>query len=302
MFERFTEEAREVVVFAQEEARSLTHSYIGTEHILLGLLRQEQTRPGGTQPLQALGVSLTDARERIVRIVGRGEGMPAEQIPFTPRAKKVLELALREALSLGHNWIGPEHILLGIEREGDGVAIRVLLDLDLDSKAIRGRVLEELANAPLRPRMVRARRQAQMPMDPAWFDGLIGVLATLADQIREELGREPDLSDLLLTIACTQHRPAGQALRELGVDLDVLWSTLERSRLRLAEEREALIRRIDEVRTNKELAIENQQFDEAARFRDEQRELTAQLKEGADVEEDLLSEVRRRLGLSGADT
>jgi ATP-dependent Clp protease ATP-binding subunit ClpA len=293
MFERFTQEARQVVVWAQEEARSLGHNYIGTEHVLLGLLRQEQDgRDGDQQPLGRLGVTLSEARERIVRIVGHGEGMPSGQIPFTPRAKKVLELALREALGLGHNWIDPDHILLGITREGEGVASRVLLELDVDSESIRREVVGRLANAPHRQRAI----------DPAWFDGLVGVLGTLADQIRGELGREPDLSDLLLTIACARQRPAGQALRELGIDLDALWSTLERTRLRLLEEREDLIRKIGEVRQKKDLAIEEQRFDEAAQFRDRQRELTIQLNRGANFEDDVLREVRRRLGLSEEDS
>ena len=303
MFERFTEEARQVIVRAQEEARTLGHSYIGTEHILLGLLREEQDAPDiDQQPLAALGVTLPDARERVVRIVGHGQDVSAGQIPFTPRAKKVLELALREALALGHNWIGPEHVLLGIAREGEGVASRVLLELDVDEEGIRRQVVGRLANAPGPPRAVMRTHVAQIPMDPAWLEGLIGVLATLDEQIRDELGREPDLSDLLLTIACAGQLPAGQALQELGIDLDALWSTLERTRLRLTAEREALIRRLGEVRQQKELAIEKQQFDDAARFRDEQRELTLQLKRGANFEDDILREVRRRLGLSDEES
>jgi len=298
MFERFTEEARHVVVMAQEEARSLGHAYIGTEHILLGLLRVEEELGGdGQRPLEAVGVSMTEARERIARIVGRGEEVTSGQIPFTPRAKKVLELALREALGLGHNWIGPEHVLLGVVREGDGVAYRVLLDLDVDSAAVRDRVLAQLRdNRP--PRLVRPMHGSRVPLDPAWFDGLAGILAALGDQIRRELGREPDLSDLLLTIACAGERLAGQGLRELGVDLHAL----EQTWLRMTEEREALLQRIEEARRKKEDAIENQHFDEAAQFRDEQRELTSQLNQGASFdEEDVLSEVRRRLGLSGGE-
>src|ERR687890_567112 len=120
MFERFTERARQVVVLAQEEARTLKHNYIGTEHILLGLLREEEGL--AARVLESLDITVERVRAQVVRIVGSGEEVTSGQIPFTPRAKKVLELALREALSLGHNYIGTEHILLGLVRENDGVA------------------------------------------------------------------------------------------------------------------------------------------------------------------------------------
>src|ERR687890_215303 len=127
MFERFTERARQVVVLAQEEARTLKHNYIGTEHILLGLLREEEGL--AARVLESLDITVERVRAQVVRIVGSGEEVTSGQIPFTPRAKKVLELALREALSLGHNYIGTEHILLGLVRENEGVAARILLDL-----------------------------------------------------------------------------------------------------------------------------------------------------------------------------
>ena len=117
MFERFTERARQVVVLAQEEARTLKHNYIGTEHILLGLLREEEGL--AARVLESLDITVERVRAQVVRIVGSGEEVTSGQIPFTPRAKKVLELALREALSLGHNYIGTEHILLGLVREND---------------------------------------------------------------------------------------------------------------------------------------------------------------------------------------
>src|SRR5215469_11517582 len=118
MFERFTERARQVVVLAQEEARTLKHNYIGTEHILLGLLREEEGL--AARVLESLDITTERVRSQVVRIVGSGEEVTSGQIPFTPRAKKVLELALREALSLGHNYIGTEHILLGLVRENEG--------------------------------------------------------------------------------------------------------------------------------------------------------------------------------------
>ncbi len=143
MFERFTERARQVVVLAQEEARTLKHNYIGTEHILLGLLREEEGL--AARVLESLEITTERVRAQVVRIVGSGEEVTSGQIPFTPRAKKVLELALREALSLGHNYIGTEHILLGLVRENEGVAARILLDFDADSEKIRNEVIRMLS-------------------------------------------------------------------------------------------------------------------------------------------------------------
>jgi hypothetical protein len=143
VFERFTERARQVVVLAQEEARGLRHDYIGTEHILLGLLREEEGL--AARVLEHFGITVQVARGQVVRIIGSGEEVTAGQIPFTPRAKKVLELALREALSLGHDYIGTEHILLGLVRENEGVAARILLDFDADSEKIRHEVLRMLS-------------------------------------------------------------------------------------------------------------------------------------------------------------
>jgi ATP-dependent Clp protease ATP-binding subunit ClpC len=132
-----------VVVLAQEEARTLKHNYIGTEHILLGLLREEEGL--AARVLESLDITVERVRAQVVRIVGSGEEVTSGQIPFTPRAKKVLELALREALSLGHNYIGTEHILLGLVRENEGVAARILLDFDADSEKIRNEVIRMLS-------------------------------------------------------------------------------------------------------------------------------------------------------------
>jgi ATP-dependent Clp protease ATP-binding subunit ClpC len=150
MFERFTERARQVVVLAQEEARTLKHNYIGTEHILLGLLREEEGL--AARVLESLEITVERVRAQVVRIVGSGEEVTSGQIPFTPRAKKVLELALREALSLGHNYIGTEHILLGLVRENEGVAARILLDFDADSEKIRNEVIRMLSGPGSRQR------------------------------------------------------------------------------------------------------------------------------------------------------
>ena len=143
MFERFTERARQVVVLAQDEARTLKHNYIGTEHILLGLLREEEGL--AARVLDSLDITVEEVRAQVARIVGQGDEVTTGQIPFTPRAKKVLELALREALSLGHNYIGTEHILLGLVRENEGVAARILLDFDADAEKIRNEIIRMLS-------------------------------------------------------------------------------------------------------------------------------------------------------------
>src|ERR1700704_5513537 len=143
LFERFTERARQVVVLAQDEARALKHNYIGTEHILLGLLREEEGL--AARVLESLDITVEEVRAQVARIVGQGDEVTTGQIPFTPRAKKVLELALREALSLGHNYIRTEHILLGLVRENEGVAARILLDFDADAEKIRNEIIRMLS-------------------------------------------------------------------------------------------------------------------------------------------------------------
>src|SRR5262249_52734183 len=134
VFERFTERARQVVVLAQDEARGFKHNYIGTEHILLGLLREEEGL--AAMALESFDITVEEMRAQVARIVGQGDQITTGQIPFTPRAKKVLELALREALSLGHDYIGTEHILLGLVRENSGVAAQILLDFDVTPEMI----------------------------------------------------------------------------------------------------------------------------------------------------------------------
>jgi ATP-dependent Clp protease ATP-binding subunit ClpA len=145
VFERFTERARQVVVLAQDEARALKHNYIGTEHILLGLLREEEGL--AARVLESLDVTVEEVRMQVARIIGQSHEHIVGQIPFTPRAKKVLELSLREALALGHNYIGTEHILLGLARENQGVAARILLDFGADADRIRREVIELLSGA-----------------------------------------------------------------------------------------------------------------------------------------------------------
>jgi hypothetical protein len=145
MFERFTDRARRVVVLAQEEAVGLKHNYIGTEHILLGLIREREGV--AARALESLDISLEAVRAQVEEIIGQGQTTPSGHIPFTPRAKKVLELSLREALQLGHNYIGTEHILLGLIREGQGVAAQVLVKLGADQARVRQQVVQLLSGA-----------------------------------------------------------------------------------------------------------------------------------------------------------
>jgi hypothetical protein len=187
MFERFTERARQVVVLAQEEARTLKHNYIGTEHILLGLLREEEGL--AARVLESLDITVERVRAQVVRIVGSGEEVTSGQIPFTPRAKEMLELALREALSLGHNYIGTEHILLGLVRENDGVAARILLDFDADAEKIRNEVIRTMSESP-------APSPHVVDVDRSWFDftpaealDLVTRLAPLSQRIMFEVRR-----------------------------------------------------------------------------------------------------------------
>jgi len=150
MFERFTNRARRVIVLAQDEARLLGHNYVGTEHILLGLLAEGHGV--AARALESLGISLDAVRQQVEEIIGRGrEGPPEGHIPFTPRAKKVLELSLRESLDLGHTYIGTEHILLGLIREGEGVAAQVLVGLGLDLELVRQRVITLLTGGASEP-------------------------------------------------------------------------------------------------------------------------------------------------------
>ena len=140
VFERFTDRARRVVVLAQEEARLLNHNFIGTEHVLLGMIYEGEGI--AAQVLESAGISLEAARAKVAAIVGSGSSSPSGHIPFTPRAKKVLEMALREALQLGANFIGTEHLLLGLLREGQGVAVEVLQNSGADLRRLREQVID----------------------------------------------------------------------------------------------------------------------------------------------------------------
>jgi hypothetical protein len=306
MFERFTERARQVVVLAQEEARTLKHNYIGTEHILLGLLREEEGL--AARVLESLDITVERVRAQVVRIVGSGEEVTSGQIPFTPRAKKVLELALREALSLGDNYIGTEHILLGLVRENEGVAARILLDFDADSEKIRNEVIRMVPGSepvargsePVAGIVEASGRRRRV--DPMWLGELARVVRQLDAEIRGKLGREPDVGDLLLVLACAQGTVSARALQELGVDLDALWGTIERVRAQTARAEAQTRKHVDEeinaVRIAKEEAIEAQQFDRAADLRDQERRLTErQVRARQAVAPEVLAEIRRRLGI-----
>jgi Clp amino terminal domain, pathogenicity island component len=183
MFERFTDRARRVIVLAQEEARLLNHAYIGTEHILLGLIREGEGV--AAEALESLGISLDAVRQQVEEIIGQGQEAPSGHIPFTPRAKKVLELSLRESLQLGHNYIGTEHILLGLIREGDGVAAQVLVRLGADLNRVRHQVIQLIASRPL-------REGAPGPEVQARLDVAEIRLAVLEHRV----GTGPDASDL----------------------------------------------------------------------------------------------------------
>jgi ATP-dependent Clp protease ATP-binding subunit ClpC len=182
VFERFTEPARQVVVYAQDEARELGHDHIGTEHLLLGLLREENGL--AARVLGSLGITIEAARAGVEADVGRGAHAAFGQIPFTRRAKKTLELSLREALALGHNSIGTEHVLLGLLRTQDGVAVDILHRLHVEPDAVRSAVLEALGS---RPAAALAGRRAVGPFRrPRRFAYRVVALDS-ADELTEEL-------------------------------------------------------------------------------------------------------------------
>jgi len=200
VFERFTERARRVVVLAQEEARALKHNYIGTEHILLGLLREE----GGlaARVLERLDITVERVRAQVVRIADSGEEVALGQIPFTPRAKKVLELALREALSLGHDYIDTEHLLLGLVRENDGVGARILLDFNADSEKIRNELIPLLTTGEGGPDSARSPPILEISRIEVRFSARVRrFLMAAAARSLDRGDTEVDLADLLSAIA-----------------------------------------------------------------------------------------------------
>ena len=177
MFERFTARARRAVVNAQQEARELNHNYIGTEHLLLGLMREPESV--AARALQELKISQDTVREHVIQIVGRGQQPPSGHVPFTPRAKKVLELSLREALQLSHNYIGTEHILLGLIREGEGVAAQVLVKLGGNLAVVREKVIEIIPAGAENVEFTERLR----PAGAASLEGILGPLAAISDRL-----------------------------------------------------------------------------------------------------------------------
>jgi ATP-dependent Clp protease ATP-binding subunit ClpA len=211
MFERFTDRARQTVVLAQEEARDLAHDFIGTEHLLLGLLRESE----GTAAvaLRLLGVELAGTRAAVAELIGRGTESPAGNIPFTPRSKKVLELSLREALALGHNYIGTEHILLGLVREGEGVGAQVLVQQGAMLPLVRATVLEQVRRAGTTHQSAPART--------------LGAEEVVT--IAQELAASSPVGSqhLLEALARSDDTVAAKVLAALGVDADAIAAKID---------------------------------------------------------------------------
>jgi hypothetical protein len=197
MLERFTDRARRVVKLAEEEARMLNHDWIGTEHILLGLLREGDGV--AAQVLESLGISLQAVRVQVVEIIGQGQQVPGEVIPFTPRSKKVLELSLRESLQLGHDYIGTEHILLGLLREGDGVAAQVLVKLGTDLNRVRQQVIQLISGQQPQPGRLPPREGVPVTEERARLDTIearLDAIEVLLAAVEQRVGIRPDTTDL----------------------------------------------------------------------------------------------------------
>jgi ClpA/ClpB-like protein/UvrB/UvrC motif-containing protein len=234
MFERFTDRARRVVVLAQEEARLLNHGYIGTEHILLGLIREEEGI--AARALSALDIDLQAVRDRVSEICGLGEEAQLEgHIPFTPRAKLILELSLREALQLGHDYIGTEHILLGLVREGEGVAAQILLELGADLNRVRHRVIGLLtgslsaqASRGERPepvglsvhrRVIPSRRERLLASS---LRARLSEVESRVSAVEQRVGFGPDVSELdkeIVRVLGEKHAAADAQDYEQAADL-----------------------------------------------------------------------------------
>jgi len=229
MFERFSGSGRQVVVLAQDEARRFNHNYIGTEHLLLGLLAE----PSGVarRVLTAAGVTLDNARAQVEAAVGMGKRAPNGHIPFTPSAKKVLELALREALSLRHDYIGTEHLLLGLIREHDGLGVRLLKEADVDLLSLRMRVLDlappgDPAESKRRPFWVRSRHEAPVVANAGDVRTTAATDASLDEARRLAGGGAVGSHHLLLATLSDSTSAAAKALGSLGIDLDQARSAL----------------------------------------------------------------------------
>jgi hypothetical protein len=273
VFERFTERARQVVVLAQDEARALRHNYIGTEHILLGLLREEEGL--AARVLASLGINVEEVRAQVARIVGQGDEVTTGQIPFTPRAKKVLELALREGLALGHNYIGTEHILLGLVRENEGVAARILLDFGADAEKIRNEMIRMLsgpggseekplpASPPVAVEVIaelgRLRQEKLAALEAQRFEEAAGL------RNRERvLGNAAQALEAVWARAAVPATPSGELRPHEPATPPVAREVVEE---------------IELVRRQKEEAIEAKDFERAVVARDRERNLLAAARE-----------------------
>jgi ATP-dependent Clp protease ATP-binding subunit ClpC len=253
MFERFTDRARRAVVLAQHEARLLNHNYIGTEHLLLGLIAEGDGV--AATALESLGISLAAVRQQVEEIIGQGQQVLSGHIPFTPRAKQVLELARREARALGHDYIGTEHILLGLIREGDGVAVQVLVRLDADLNRVRQQVILQLHGQPGRGVIGEGSRPGRRARARVLEDALarIDSLDQRLAAIERWIGMQPDLDDLDQEIAqirrdkeaaaARQDYEAAAALRDKEKELiaaraarEMEWTEAETGRPSLASE------------------------------------------------------------------
>jgi ATP-dependent Clp protease ATP-binding subunit ClpC len=232
LFERFTERARQVVVLAQEEARTLKHGHVGTEHILLGLLREHDG--GAAQVLESFDITLERARGEVVRIVGVGQETPSGQIPFTASGKRVLELAMRESLALGQSYIDPEHILLALTSLKDATSTRILRDCHADPDRIRAEVLQIVARS--REHAQAATAKAPPPSGNGFEEwirvgpgvGLRRLLMVAAARALDE-GRE-DIQPRDVLLALTRDEHTGPVLADLGVDDAAILKAIERRR------------------------------------------------------------------------
>jgi ATP-dependent Clp protease ATP-binding subunit ClpA len=239
MFERFTDRARHVVVLAQEEARGLQHNYIGTEHLLLGLLGEPDGI--GARALEGFGLTLAKAREEVIARVDTGKKVTLGHIPFTPRSKKSLELALREALALGHNYIGTEHILLGLVREGEGVGAQVIAAYAPEPVPVRVRlaVLDLMPNTPSESgrRWFRRRRgtagegESEGETERAQLDATPAADAALSEAARIAGSKRVGSQHLVLAALADPESVAARTLVALGLDLDVARDALQSAEL-----------------------------------------------------------------------
>jgi len=308
MFERFTDEARQVVVFAQEEGRTLNHSYIGTEHLLLGLLRAEWGV--AAEVLEDVGVGLERARAQVVELVGRGDGPPpAGQIPFTPRSKKTLELSLRASRARGGSYIDTEHILLGLLDEDEGIAVRVLTDMGVDPGRIRYGITQRLGGSGDPKDIERTAERAvahAVRGRGVWPARFWSAINQLGVEVKRDLGRSPDSGDLLVLLSCLSESVAADALGRLGVEEQALDDALRGAReerlSRAMQGEPELARVLAAVRSRREKAI--REGDGAlAQALAQVEHILARVHGEADRLDwkGLMERLRRRLGLRGAE-